>query len=120
MVNPYEEYSWVLRALLKIMAIDRLYVRKAVTNVLGTIGAIDPASFRVIEAKASGEGRLEQLGVRPIKRGDSALSCGVERPKQHHLGEFLSLCWLAWTGFSGVKFYCGQEDDSWRMGFLIS
>ena len=66
--QPYHDFSWLLLRLLDMLQVDDSDVRTAVTRTLGVLCAIDPGTQRRIQAQASGEGRLELEGVRPVNK----------------------------------------------------
>lgn len=70
-----------------MLEVENIAVRKLVVKVLGTICALDPATFRVIQARASGEGQLEREGVRPVRRGEAISSCSLDRSRMCLWGE---------------------------------
>lgn len=79
--RPYHQFSWLLLRLLDMLQVDDREVRTTVARTLGVLCAIDPSSQRRIQAQASGEGRLELEGVRPIKKpkDDSELESTPEK-----------------------------------------
>ncbi|GMH33501.1 hypothetical protein BSKO_01335 [Bryopsis sp. KO-2023] len=84
--TPYYDFPWLLPELLKMLQVEDPSVRKTVVKVLGIISALDPAKFRGIQAMASGEGRLELEGVRPVKRGELSDSSSLERSRLYAWG----------------------------------
>lgn len=70
-----------------MLEVENIAIRKLVVKVLGTICALDPATFRVIQATASGEGQLEREGVRPVRRGETVVSSSLDRPRMCMWGE---------------------------------
>ena len=87
MVYSYHHAPWLLPQLLDMLQLDDPAVRREVVKVMGIICALDPSMHKKIQAKASGEGRLELEGVRPIRRGhDSALAESTSFARSRVLG----------------------------------
>eukprot|EP00884_Botryococcus_braunii_P019426 jgi/Botrbrau1/6167/Bobra.0344s0008.1 len=65
---PYMQYPQLLGVLLRILSEGSPRARMEVVKVLGIIGALDPHTHKMNQAKLSGEGKLEEEGVRPQRR----------------------------------------------------
>ncbi|CAD7701599.1 unnamed protein product [Ostreobium quekettii] len=86
-VHSYHKAPWLLPQLLDMLQVDDPSVRREVVKLMGIICALDPSMHKKIQAKASGEGRLELEGVRPIRRGqDPGLSESTSYDRSRVLG----------------------------------
>eukprot|EP00210_Caulerpa_lentillifera_P007080 g6773.t1 len=77
--RPYHQFAWLLPRLLDMLQIDDYEVRMITARTLGVLCAIDPSMQRRIQAQASGEGRLELEGVRPVKRSNQDRTQSTEK-----------------------------------------
>lgn len=98
-VLSYHRAPWLLPQLLDMLQLDDPAVRCEVIKVMGIICALDPSTHKRIQAEASGEGRLEHEGVRPVTRG--------QEPVLSELTSFDRSRVLSW----GESFYAVFESD---------
>jgi FKBP12-rapamycin complex-associated protein len=76
-ITPYVEYPQLMSMLLRLLN-ETEATRREVLKTLGIIGALDPHTHKLNQAKATGEGKLSDDGVRGV-RAEGAEAGGAER-----------------------------------------